>query len=116
MKSFFILSVTVLALAASRAIAQAPNAAAILKSCGMLPPGSNDYENCYSYINGVVTGVLVDQTAEDQGRAICFPDHLVTDQVRQEVSAYLKAHPNILKADGNSAMGAALMALYPCKK
>ncbi len=54
MKSFCILSVTVLALAVSHALAQAPNAAAILKSCGMSPPGSNDYENCYSYINGLL--------------------------------------------------------------
>ncbi len=115
MKSFCILSGTVLALAVSHALAQAPNAAAILKSCGMSPPGYNDYENCYSYINGVVTGVLVDQAAKDQGSAICLPDRVKTDQVRREVSAYLKAHPNILKADGNSAMAAALMALYPCK-
>jgi Rap1a immunity proteins len=116
MKRFCILTVTMLVLAVSHAHAQAPNAAAILKSCGTSPPGSNDYENCYSYINGVVSGVLVDQAARDQGRAICFPDHLVTDQVRQEVSAYLKAHPTILKADGNSVMKAALLALYPCKK
>lgn len=116
MKSSCILPVIALALAVSHAHAQSPNAAAILKSCGTSPPGSNDYENCYSYINGIVTGVLVDQAAKDQGRAICFPDHPITDQVRQEVSAYLKAHPSILKADGNSAMGAALMALYPCKK
>jgi hypothetical protein len=99
---------------ASRAQGQKPNAAEILRSCGM-PPGSNDYANCSSYINGVITGVLMDQIAKEQGTPICFPDRVTTEQVRQNVSAFLKAHPNIWTADGNTAMGVALMAIYPCK-
>jgi hypothetical protein len=114
MKRFCILSMSALVLTGSEIQGQTPNAAAVLKSCGM-PPASNDYEKCNSYINGVITGVLYDQIAREQGTPICFPDRVTTDQVRREVSAFLKAHPNVWTADGNTAVGVALMAIYPCK-
>jgi hypothetical protein len=98
------------ALAATSAQAQSPNAAAILKSCS-----SNDDQQCKSYINGVITGVLVDQVAREQSTPICFPARVTTDEVRQKVSTFLAAHPNIWTMDGNSAVGVALTEAYPCR-
>lgn len=103
-------------IAGSSAEAQSPNAAAILKSCGMSPPASEEDQKCNSYINGVITGVLVDQVAREQGNPICFPARVNTDEVRKSVSSFLAAHPNIWTMDGNSAVGVALTDAYPCPK
>jgi hypothetical protein len=104
------------AIANSSARAQSPNAAAILKSCTRSPPGSNEDQECNSYINGVIAGVLVDQVAREQGTPICLPASVSTDELRQSVSGFLEAHPQIWTLDGNSAVGAALTEIYPCPK
>jgi hypothetical protein len=59
---------------------------------------------------------LVDQVAKEQGTPICLPARVTTDEVRQSVSGFLEAHPEIWRMDGNSAVGAALAQIYPCPK
>lgn len=117
MKEIYAISIVVaFTVAISLAQAQSPNAAAILKSCAMSPPASEEEQKCSSYINGVITGVLVDQVAREQGTPICLPARVTTDQVRQKVSVFLAAHPNIWTMDGNSAVGVALTDAFPCAK
>jgi hypothetical protein len=64
----------------------------------------------------VIAGVLVDQVAREQGNPICLPARVTTDEVRQGVSGFLEAHPEIWTLDGNSAVGAALTVIYSCPK
>jgi Rap1a immunity proteins len=97
------------ALLAQSSHAQAPNAAAILKSCST----SGD-QLCSSYLNGVIAGVLVDQVSREQGSPICLPARVTTEEVRVKVTAFLAEHPNIWTLDGNSAVGVALQMAYPC--
>jgi hypothetical protein len=92
--------------------AESPNAAAILKACATGPGAPT--ESCKAYVNGVVAGVLVDQIAREQGKPICFPAHLTTDQAIVAVATFIAQHPTLWTTDGNSTVGVALQTAYPC--
>jgi hypothetical protein len=58
----------------------------------MSPPASNEDQKCSSYINGVITGVLVDQVAREQGTGICLPDRALVFAASATVA--MDGHPS----------------------
>jgi hypothetical protein len=62
----------------------------------------------------VITGVLVDQVAKEQGRPICLPDRITTDQAITAISGFFAENPSLWNFDGNSVVGVALQKIYPC--
>jgi hypothetical protein len=59
---------------------------------------------------------MMDQIGREQGTPICLPDRITTDEVRNGIVAYIRAHPNFLTRDGNQVVGVALMTVFPCKQ
>jgi hypothetical protein len=39
-----------------------------------------------------------------------------TDDLRQTISGFIWAHPEIWKMDGNAAVGVVLTELFPCRR
>jgi hypothetical protein len=94
--------------------AGSPNAAEIVRQCATL--GNAPTDECQSYVNGLITGVMMDQIGREQGTPICLPDSVTTDEVRSQIVAYIRAHPDFLARDGNQVVGVALMTMFACKR
>jgi hypothetical protein len=90
-----------------------PNAAAILRACATGPGAPT--EECSAYVNGVVTGVLVDQVARSHDEPICLPARVTTGEVILAITTFIAKHQDIWTKDGNAVVGVALQDAFPCQ-
>ena len=84
--------------------AEAPNGAAILRSCS-----SEDDNSCVAYLNFIISGVVAEQSP------ICFPADETTNRIKEAIIGFLAAHPDFWTVDGDSAVAMALQLTYPCR-
>jgi len=84
-------------------------------SCNSAPGTAGD-QNCSSYINGFVNGVLLDQIGREQGYPICIPNGTNTAQVRDVVKKFLEAHPAVLNVESGPLVARAITDAFPCPK
>ena len=82
-------------------------------ACTSQPQSQGD-AICNAYLNGFVNGILVDQIAREGGQPICI-DNTNTRAVREAITTFLKAQPDVLSVDAGSLLGAAFQRLYPCR-
>jgi len=68
-------------------------------------------------ITGVAMGLLFGQSLGGPGRAYCPPNsgRLSPGQYRLAVCRFLEEHPNFALQEDYTAVGAALISIYPCK-
>ena len=78
-------------------------------------PGTKGDLICRAYLNGYLDGVTMDQITREQRAPICIPDHTSTDQMREAVMNFAKAHPDTLYFGSPEFVAAALMQAFPCK-
>ena len=72
---------------------------------------------CSSYMNGLGAGILADQIAREDGTAICLPNGISTDEIRNTIKTYVDGKSiAILNLPAGSVVAAAMQSAYPCPK
>jgi Ssp1 endopeptidase immunity protein Rap1a len=94
--------------------AEAPNAAEVLRACATASGAPTD--TCKAYINGLMAGIYLDQTAREHDDPICLPDRLTTEDVIAAITAFIAAHPITFTVKADPVIGVAIQAAYPCKR
>jgi hypothetical protein len=75
-------------------------------------PGSVDNVSCISWIEGLVAGLALGETA---GKQWCFPNGGTVGQARLIIEKVMRDHPELLHEDALPIAAAALRAAFPCE-